>query len=293
MREGAVDFTASQYIAAGRATNSFRIALTLTDDATDEVAWMGKTIGTFSGLSVALLRDGATQELWVDDFSAPTVLTDPFPDGFGYQGEILRFQEGGIETNAENRFDIALLLDLTPVLPEGGLVEGDWVAVRSTANFTRSQPEFIPLTGIQITYLDDVARRDYTNGLGTSFASPLVAGVAALLLEARPGWTPLQVLEALRSTASQADVPDNEVGYGIVNASRALFNSDVPPSADLDGSGSVDLDDLSLFHQDWRTVRTSNETPLGSAIRSDLNLDSQIDGDDLYLISSQWQGDSP
>ena len=33
---------------------------------------------------------------------------------------------------------------------------------------------------------------------GTSFACPLVAGVAALILQAHPNWTPMQVRDALR-----------------------------------------------------------------------------------------------
>jgi serine protease len=37
--------------------------------------------------------------------------------------------------------------------------------------------------------------------VGTSFASPLVAGVAALMLSERPELTPAQLREALQSTA--------------------------------------------------------------------------------------------
>ena len=58
----------------------------------------------------------------------------------------------------------------------------------------------------------------YRQGDGTSFATPLVAGVAALILEAHPDWTPLQVYSALTSTASRSSHPDNDYGWGIVNA---------------------------------------------------------------------------
>jgi len=57
---------------------------------------------------------------------------------------------------------------------------------------------------------------------GTSFSTPQVAGVAALILSAHPELTPLQVNEALRMTASQSDFPDNQMGYGIVNAEAAI-----------------------------------------------------------------------
>ena len=56
---------------------------------------------------------------------------------------------------------------------------------------------------------------------GTSLSTPLVAGVCALLLEADSSWNPIQVREALWSTASQAHHPDTLMGYGIVNAAKA------------------------------------------------------------------------
>lgn len=42
----------------------------------------------------------------------------------------------------------------------------------------------------------------YVQAMGTSASSPLVAGAAALLHAAHPGWTPAQIVAALRSSAS-------------------------------------------------------------------------------------------
>src|SRR5690606_26932934 len=53
---------------------------------------------------------------------------------------------------------------------------------------------------------------------GTSFSTPIAAGVGALLLEAYPWLTPAEMAELLRSTASQADAPDNDHGHGIIDA---------------------------------------------------------------------------
>ena len=58
----------------------------------------------------------------------------------------------------------------------------------------------------------------YRRGSGTSFATPLVAGVAALLLEIHRDWTPAQVRSALLNTSSRSSNPDNDYGWGIVNA---------------------------------------------------------------------------
>ncbi len=64
-------------------------------------------------------------------------------------------------------------------------------------------------------------RDSYSNGSGTSFAAPLVAGAAALLLEIHRDWTPADVRAALQSTADRSTNPDNDYGWGIVDAAAA------------------------------------------------------------------------
>jgi len=61
----------------------------------------------------------------------------------------------------------------------------------------------------------------YTIGSGTSFSTPLIGGVVALLLEAHRDWTPAQVRAALMNTANNAATPDNDYGWGVVNAAAA------------------------------------------------------------------------
>ena len=62
----------------------------------------------------------------------------------------------------------------------------------------------------------------YSFGSGTSYSCPIVAGVCALLLEKNPKLTPMEVLQTLKSTASQSSNPDNLYGWGIINAYAAL-----------------------------------------------------------------------
>ncbi|PIE75944.1 hypothetical protein CSA17_04840 [bacterium DOLJORAL78_65_58] len=62
----------------------------------------------------------------------------------------------------------------------------------------------------------------YGQASGTSFSCPLTSGVAALVLSGAPSLTPMQVREALRETASRADDPDNDYGWGIINAYEAV-----------------------------------------------------------------------
>jgi hypothetical protein len=64
---------------------------------------------------------------------------------------------------------------------------------------------------------------DYAAVNGTSLSAPLVGGTVALVLEAHPDWGPGQVMDALRATASQADAPDDDLGWGLVRAHDAVF----------------------------------------------------------------------
>lgn len=65
-------------------------------------------------------------------------------------------------------------------------------------------------------------------GSGTSFSCPLTAGAIALLLEAHPDWTYGTLYSALTRTASRANSPDNEYGYGIVDAAAAIGSGELP-----------------------------------------------------------------
>jgi len=61
----------------------------------------------------------------------------------------------------------------------------------------------------------------YYRGTGTSLATPLVGGAAALLLQADTTMTPTEVIDALRRTASRASSPDNFYGWGVIDADAA------------------------------------------------------------------------
>jgi len=85
--------------------------------------------------------------------------------------------------------------------------------------------------GQAVVVASSISVSGYRLGNGTSFACPLIAGVAALVLQAHPDYTVFQVIEALRSTASRAAAPDNRYGWGIPDALRALA-LDLTPDRD-------------------------------------------------------------
>ena len=61
-------------------------------------------------------------------------------------------------------------------------------------------------------------------GNGTSFSSPIIAGLAACLWQDNPSLSNMQVLEAIRRNASQVFTPDNRIGYGIANFRDAQWS---------------------------------------------------------------------
>ncbi len=60
-------------------------------------------------------------------------------------------------------------------------------------------------------------------GNGTSFSSPVLAGMAACLWQANTALTNFQVIQAMKQSASQFNNPDNFLGWGIPDFQMALM----------------------------------------------------------------------
>lgn len=58
-------------------------------------------------------------------------------------------------------------------------------------------------------------------GSGTSFAAPIIAGLSACLLQANSSAKSIDVVNAIKKSASQYDNPDNFMGYGLPNFAAA------------------------------------------------------------------------
>jgi len=57
-----------------------------------------------------------------------------------------------------------------------------------------------------------------TFGSGTSFSAPLVAGMAACLMEAHPQRSNMEVIQSIRESGDRFATPDTAYGYGVPNA---------------------------------------------------------------------------
>jgi subtilisin family serine protease len=116
--------------------------------------------------------------------------------------------------------------DAPDVLAIGGVTSGNTQVSFSSIGPSadgRTKPDLAALGSGVVIGLPN-GRISY--GSGTSFASPLVAGLAAGFWQAHPRLTAAQVREALRRSGSQYASPDNRLGYGIPNFERAGVFSD-------------------------------------------------------------------
>ncbi len=86
----------------------------------------------------------------------------------------------------------------------------------------RTKPDVMALgSSAYVATTADTASYGYASG--TSFSCPLTAGAVGLLVQAYPNWSPMDVIDALRTTATQHSSPDYLMGWGIVQAHNAMY----------------------------------------------------------------------
>lgn len=128
---------------------------------------------------------------------------------------------------------------------------------------------------------------DYVFASGTSFASPLTAAVAALVLSYKPTLSSEQVEHAMFQGSRALGVLgyDTGYGYGFVDAYRSLQRVRCP--ADLSFDTQVDDADFSVFVASYNLVLCRDFTmPLACA--ADLNNDGSVDDADFVLFAAAY-----
>jgi subtilisin family serine protease len=154
--------------------------------------------------------------------------TDPVAD---WTGQVVLCERGDVSFAEKvtkvmsNGGAAAVIYNNIPGLFSGTLgAEGDWIV-----SITISQEDgqaALAYLGQEATVQNQppILGSNYEAWNGTSMATPHVSGVAALLWSANPGWTNVQLREAMAMTALDLGDPGRDVhyGYGLVQAYDAL-----------------------------------------------------------------------
>ena len=82
----------------------------------------------------------------------------------------------------------------------------------------RVKPD-VAAMGVFSTVLDIRGQIGHANG--TSFSSPILAGMVACLWQAFPDLDAYEIMELVRRSGDRADCPDNVFGYGVPDFGRA------------------------------------------------------------------------
>ncbi len=104
---------------------------------------------------------------------------------------------------------------------------GDWVDLSAPGvSILSTMPTY------HVTMNDNGAKQDYDYLSGTSMASPLAAGVAALIKAVHPDWKPDELIQHLQENSDDIDAqnPDyvGKLGAGRVNAGNAVAGGQAP-----------------------------------------------------------------
>lgn len=83
----------------------------------------------------------------------------------------------------------------------------------------RVKPDIVAM-GTKPTFVSSIGKID-NSSRGTSFAAPIIAGMVACLWQEFPKLTNMQIVEAVRKSASNYYHPDNLMGYGIPDFQKA------------------------------------------------------------------------
>jgi hypothetical protein len=95
-------------------------------------------------------------------------------------------------------------------------------------------------------------------GSGTSFSSPILAGMSACLMEAFPDKTPYEIMESLKDSGDNASSPDSELGWGIPDFMAAYSTLTIITNNEEDHKNLVNI--LPNPFTDELTIRVVDKT---------------------------------
>lgn len=144
------------------------------------------------------------------------------------KGATIAAEKGILVVNSAGNYGSGVSSLVAPADAKGILAIGSVTKDLTVSGFSsrgptgdgRIKPDLAALgTGTALVRSD--GKVGFSNG--TSFSAPQISALAAGLWEARPEWTKDQLILNLVRSGTQADKPDNLIGYGIPNFFDAYY----------------------------------------------------------------------
>lgn len=166
--------------------------------------------------------DDSTESYTYKDMNGRTTIVARAVDSAFVRG-VVTVTAAGNEFNSPWRY-IVSPADAYYVLAVGAVYSNGNIAGFSSRGPTsdgRIKPDVCAM-GVSVYTVYPGTYGNYTFATGTSAATPIVAGIAGLLISNYPEIDQYQVRDIIRKTASQSNKPDTIYGWGIANARKAV-----------------------------------------------------------------------
>jgi len=190
------------------------------EDAWVAGLWFHDSTGT------EVLSSSLSYDDWYnyEDMDGQTAVTSIAADSAVAAGIVILNSAGNNGRDGYPNDKVGAPADAQRVITVGGVLtdSSKWTGASIGPTFDgRIKPDVSAQSvGVYVASTRDLTTYQPSNG--TSFSTPTVSGIVALILEANHDLTPYQVINILHQTSHMAQHPDTLRGYGIPNAVAAI-----------------------------------------------------------------------
>ncbi|HED37046.1 MAG TPA: T9SS type A sorting domain-containing protein, partial [Ignavibacteria bacterium] len=193
------------------------------DNYAAALQWM-ESLGvdiTTSSLGYSIFDDSTYSYTYQDMNGKTTIVTKAAE--LAFKRGVLTFTAAGNEGNTKWHYIVAPA-DGFNILAVGAVDSNNRVTSFSSRGPTsdgRIKPDIMAM-GSNNYGASSAGFNSYDYGSGTSFATPIASGVAAMLLSVYPKLTNVEARDIILKTSGNADNPNNVIGYGLISAKKVI-----------------------------------------------------------------------
>lgn len=176
---------------------------------------------TTSSLGYSEFDAGENSYSYADMNGKTTIVTKAAE--LAFSRGVLTITSAGNEGNSPWRF-ITAPADGFNTIAVGAVSFNNNVAAfsgRGPTSDGRIKPDVVAM-GVSVLGASATSNNDYSTYNGTSLSAPIVSGTAALLLSVHNHLSNIQLRNILLNTSDNYNLPNNDRGYGLISAKKAI-----------------------------------------------------------------------